>query len=194
MPSLEYDRTFLQAGIPELEKYLLSDEIYWPLGLRALQGEAPFPRMTLGWLLLARERARGWQASGIPPAQSHVIEQLAIRMDAIRTRWRAAWENKARQEFRSRLTLWTNFINEYRKDRGGHANRYPYEVQRRAMLHLLQQEAREIPDPELELLHRMDRFLQSVLAPGEFVWEAEIAPAFPRDVYWYLYGSLPAGA
>ena len=115
MPSLEYDRTFLQAGIPELEKYLLSDEIYWPLGIRALQGEAPFPRMTLGWLLLARERARGWQASGIPPAQSHVIEQLAIRMDAIRTRWRVAWENKARQEFRSRLTLWTNFINEYGK-------------------------------------------------------------------------------
>ena len=62
------------------------------------------------------------------------------------------------------------------------------------MLHLLQQEAREIPDPELELLHRMDRFLQSVLVPGAFVWEAEIAPAFPGDVYWYLYGSLPAGA
>jgi hypothetical protein len=54
---LKKDRAYLEAGIPELEDYLLSDELYWPISARGHN----LPRLTIGGLLLANDRleARG---------------------------------------------------------------------------------------------------------------------------------------
>ncbi len=190
MPSFEYDLAFLQAGVPELQAYLLSNEIYWPLGLATPAGERPYPRMTLGWLLLARTRLEGHLSAGQPSARSRVVESQFRELDDTRSRWRIAWEKKAAQEFHARLTLWANFLNDYRGDKASFANQYLYEAQRRVMLHLLASET-EIPQHALDLLAGLDRFLQAVLHPGVFVWEKEIAPGFPPVRYWYLYGTLP---
>ncbi|MFQ5615705.1 MAG: hypothetical protein ACE5GO_04500 [Anaerolineales bacterium] len=189
MPSFEYDFRFLQAGIPELKSYLLSNKIYWSLGARAPHGEPPYPRMTLGWLLLGRARGQGWQAGGLPAPRSNAFDRLGRELDTVRTRWRVAWENKAAREFSARLRLWTNFVNEYRGG-NGHARRYPYEVQRRAMLDLLASEAREIPRAELDLLKGVDSFLRTALRAGGFVWDEGMSAGFPQDAYWYLYGKL----
>jgi len=32
MPTVEQDWNFFRAGVAELEPYLISDELYWPLG------------------------------------------------------------------------------------------------------------------------------------------------------------------
>ncbi len=189
MPSIEYDLAFLRAGIPELQGYLLSNEIYWPLGLATPQGERPYPRMTLGWLLLARTRAGGWGMTGNAPAQNGGLTALTHEMDEIRNRWRIAWEKKAAQEFSSRLKLWANYLNDYRGDKANHTTQYPYEVQRRVILHLLSYETDQLPPTELDLLKGMDGFLKAVLQAGGFVWEQDIASAFPPATFWYLYGT-----
>ncbi len=191
MPSIQYDLAFLQAGIPELQGYLLSHEIYWPLGLAAPLGERPYPRMTLGWLLLAQTHARGWLTTDLYPAQTTVVENLSQEMAEMRGRWQTAWAKKAAQEFSSRLKLWVNFINDYRGDKGGYANQYPYDVQRRVILHLLVGETDQIPPIELVLLREMDGYLRAVLKTGEFMWDKEVASMFPPSAYWYLYGNLP---
>ncbi|GAB4580511.1 MAG: hypothetical protein Fur0022_32530 [Anaerolineales bacterium] len=190
MPSLAYDLALLQGGIPELQAYLLSNEIYWSLSLVTPPGERPYPKMTLGWLLLAQARAGGWvsHAPLSPPAHQFAIfrQQLAVT----RTQWLTAWKKKASQEFSARLKLWTQYLNEYRVDKLN-AHQYSYEVQRRVLLQLLQPEAEQLAQAELDLLHGLDTFLQAVLKPGAFVWEPELAPAFPPETYWYLYGTLP---
>jgi hypothetical protein len=190
MSTLEYDLKFLRTGIPELQDYLLSRETYWPLGLAASAGERPYPRMTLGWLLLTLVRAEEVAAS-VSPAPASSVASLRQQLQATRAQWLIAWQKKATQEFSARLKLWTNFLNEYRGDKIN-ANQYAYEVQRRALLHLLLAEAAEIPSAERDLLQGLDSFLQAVLEPGPFVWEPALAPAFPQATYWYLYGSLPA--
>jgi hypothetical protein len=36
----------------------------------------------------------------------------------------------------------------------------------------------------------LDTFLKSVFRESKFVWEEECAPNFPREKFWYLYGTL----
>jgi hypothetical protein len=191
MPSLEYDLAFLQAGIPELQGYLLSNELYWPLGLAAPVGERPYPRMTIGWLLFAQTRARGWLNADRTSSQLGMAEDLRRELEQIRERWRTAWEKKAAQEFGSRLKLLTNYINDYQGDKASHANQYTFEVQRRVILQLLAGETDQISQTELDLLKGIDSVLRAALKPGKFVWDQKVAGAFPQETYWYLYGSLP---
>jgi hypothetical protein len=47
-----------------------------------------------------------------------------------------------------------------------------------------------VPEAEIELLSGLDKVLSAVFLPGAFVWPAELAPVFPAQSYWYLYGHL----
>lgn len=174
--SARADLAFLQAGLPELKTYLLSKELYWPLSARGIQ----LPRLTLGGLLLALERCR---------ARGAAISALETRLEAERTRWRAAWEARASREFEARLTLWEHFWMDYQAAPDQHADAYPQEVRYRVMLHLL---AGELPAPPASApaLAGLDARLKAALLPAGFLWEPEIQPSFPPGVYWYLYGKL----
>jgi hypothetical protein len=187
MPPPENDLRFLAAGVDQLESYLLSNEIYWPIGARAPSVDPPFPPLTLGNLLLARGRLR---ASTTSPAQGAELNSLERQLEAIRQKWRTAWENKASAEFSARLTLWRNYMAEYRLSPGENHDRYAYEVSRRVLLALLSDEAQEIPAAEKELLLSLDAMLKGVFKAGPFVWDENLQPCFPEAAYWYLYGKL----
>jgi len=181
LPDVEKDRLFLQAGIQELPDYLLAGELYWPLS-------ANLPRLTVGGLLLAMVRLRARSASGAEQAALTVLQQ---QIQATRTRWRAAWENKAGREMRARLGLWQNYLADYRHSPEQYADAYPQEVRWRSMLHLLMAELPASP-PEAAAVLQLDSLLKACLLPGEFIWETDLMPAFPRREYWFLYGKLKA--
>jgi hypothetical protein len=187
MPTTEYDLGYLRAGLAALENYLLSKELYWALGAGAPSGEPAYPPLTLGGLLLALARLHARPLSMVERDQ---LARMEEQIDDVRSRWRVAWERKAAQDFRARLNLWRNFLEDYRQNPGADADRYAYEVRNRIMLHLLAPEASDIPPAETELLAGLDQLLRAVLVPGDFIWEKELAPGFPRNTYWYLYGTL----
>jgi len=176
MTSAEKDRAYLEAGIPELEDYLLSDELYWPITAR----DYDLPRLTVGGILLAKARleARGEQ-----------IESLVTQLDEVRSKWTVAWETKAGRGVQARLRLWGNYLSDYRNNPEGHADAYPHEVRYRVMLHLLLDELPAPPSEQKEL-SQLDSLLRINLISGDFIWEAELSAGFPREVYWYLYGKL----
>jgi hypothetical protein len=188
MPSAEYDLWYMRDGIDQLENYLLSKDIYWPVGVAPPAGEAPYPQFTLGNLLLSQQRAR---ATAQTPNQRAEFNRLNAEMGTIRTRWRVALAKKAEAEFHARLMLWRDFLEEYRKNPSANHDRYAYEVNRRVLLELLQREAYDLPADEIELLDGLDRLLKSLLASDGFIWEPELIPAFSVDRFWYLYGYLP---
>jgi hypothetical protein len=187
MLTASYDLQYLQAGLDQLESYLLSGDIYRPIGIQAGRGEPPYPQLTLGSLLLARLRA---QVSAEIPAEKLELERLDQQIEALRSRWRSAWSNKAQAEFRSRLNLWRDFLEEYRQDPASNRDRYAYEVNRRVLLELLTPETMQLPIPSQQALAGLDQWLRSSLTPGPFIWEASLAPSFPRATFWYLYGKL----
>ena len=159
MPT-QKDSQYLSAGIPELENYLLSEVLYYPLSLN-------LPQLTLGGILLSLARM-GTQAA-----------KFEVQVEAIHSKWRAAWDVKSSREIRARSELWINYLAEYREDPKSGARLYSQNVRYRAMLSLLGKTEDD-----------SDAFVKIVFREGKFVWEEECAPNFSRETFWYLYGTL----
>lgn len=174
MTSPEKDKAFFLAGLQELESYLLSKELYWHVSPHATD----FTQLTLGALLLVRERLKAWRD---PDAM-----ELAMQLDAVRSRWRSAWEEKARREVRARSELWKDFI----AARDASASQYPYQVRLRAMLTLLLDDLREAPS---ETITSLDAQLKHKFHAGAFVWDVKLQACFPQDQFWFLYGNIVTG-
>jgi len=174
--SIEKDKAYLEAGIPELGDYLLSKELYWPISARGFS----LPRLTIGGILLAQARLEAF---------GERIEALAAQLEGVRVKWRVAWETKAGREVGARMRLWSNYLADYRHSPYQHADAYPHEVCYRVMLHLLMAEL-PAPPVEQEALSQQDGALRTSLIPGDFIWDAGMQAGFPREVYWYLYGKL----
>jgi hypothetical protein len=176
MTSQEKDRAYLEAGIPEVENYLLSEELYWPITARGFD----LPRLTIGGLLLAKKRLE---------ARKERFGSLLAQLEAVRSKWRTAWETKARREVGSRLGLWSNYLADYRQNPEAHADTYPHEVSLRVMLELLLD---ELPSSlsERESLSQLDNVLRANFLSGDFIWEADLQAGFPREEYWFLFGRL----
>lgn len=185
MSSVGYDLGYFQAGVQVLKEYMLSGEIYWPIGAKPPAGEPSYPQLTLGGLLLARARLEGRR---LAPEEDMALARLDREYDRLRSRWRVAWEAKAAREFHARLVLWRDFLEEYRAGPGNNADRYTYEVTRRVMLELLLPQSAGVPPEEIELLEALDQLLRSRLEMEDFIWDMELAPGFPKENYWYLYG------
>ena len=192
MSKVEYDLRYLKAGVEELEQYLLSSQLYWPVHVVTPTGETPYLRLTPGELLLAREKLR---ARSLPPGDNDEvtspvqakIDRLEGDFEVIRSKWRGNWGKKAAQDFSSRLALWRNFLGDYRKVPDDQAPFYAYEVRTRVILQLLEPEAVGIPAAELDMRTGLDTLLRAILVPGEFIWEAALKAGFPKADYWYLY-------
>jgi hypothetical protein len=187
MSTTAYELGYLEAGLEILEDYLLSADLYWTIGAIPPPGEPAFRQLTLGGLLLNAQRLL---ARTLSPAQDRQRQELGAKLDDFIHRHPVAWERKASREFQARLKLWANFLNEYRDDPENHADRYAYEVERRVMLQLLTPYARQISRAEQDLLVSLDKVLEAVFVPGKFIWDAEVAGKFDREVFWYLYGGL----
>ncbi|MCJ7433759.1 MAG: hypothetical protein MUO77_09765 [Anaerolineales bacterium] len=162
MSKLDQDLQYLDTGLSDLQDYLLSKELYWPLS-----ASASLPRLTLGGLLLARQRLG-------PRADSQ-----AAQIEAIRSKWRTAWDAKASREVRARSDLWTNYLQDYRESPESHVSEYAQQVRNRAMLALLGEES-----------NLFDESIKGMFVSGDFIWESECAEFFSRDTFWFLYGKL----
>ena len=169
MISPEKDQAFFEEGLRELEPYLLSNELYWPSRVRT----ADFTQLTLGALLLVGTRLKG--------------TGLAAELVAVRSKWRSAWETKARREVHARSELWKDFLGEARSSPNESARRYPSEVRHRAILELLIEGLPERSDAAVDAL---DETLRAFWLPGDFVWDAALEPVFPKKSFWFLYGTL----
>lgn len=184
MPNRESDLQFVKAGVEDLPDYLLSKELFWPLS--APKFGTSLPRFTIGGLLAALRRL---QALADTPAMQAELQEIQKRVDRFRASRRVAWETKAAREFRSRFTLWQNFISDLRHDPERSAESYAHDVCWRVLLELLRAEL-PTPPPERSALDGLDVILKAYWLPGDFIWEPGLKTAFPEAPFWYLYGKI----
>jgi hypothetical protein len=189
MNTSRYQLDFIQAGIDQLTDYLFSDLIYWPIGIRAVSGYPAYPQLTLGTLILFLHQAEALSTGSKSKSE---LSKSKNDLELIRRRWQVHWRRKAGAEFKARIKLWRDFLQEYRKDPEGNYDRYEYEVTRRVMLEWLNQEATDLKKPELEMLESLDLLLKSLIFRGDYIWDQNVKSEFPEEVFWYLYGRLPA--
>ncbi len=162
----------------ELGEYVLKDVLFW-------QMDAPsdVPKLTLGGYLLTRARL-----TAAPPALQPPVEQLNRQAEAVFGRWPVACERKAAAELRARANLWHGLLDDAREQSSALADRYRGDVAHRAMAALLLSRfPRTAETPEARRLAALDTQMRARLRPGQFVWAAELEPAFPPDAFWFLY-------
>jgi hypothetical protein len=185
MPTLEQDLAYLQSTVPDLESYLLSSVLFWPLSARGKQKALiGATQLTIGNLLLSQKRLETAAAAGLQPSTE--LETLFSEIEAIRNRWRSNWDQKAAREIASRLKAWGHYCSELSTEEGKRGD-YPYNVRQRVMLGLLFADlGRPMPRDQAQL-ELLDRRLKSATRPAEFVWEAALKSGFPPGEFWYLY-------
>lgn len=189
MQSAEYDLVYLQDAVAQLEEYLLTNILYYPIGIKPPKGFPSYPKLTLGGILLARTRASVLAVSSTEKKEYNNLEE---NVSSIKNHWLVKWQEKAAKEFQARLTLWRNYLEDYRKNPSSEFDRYSYEVRRRVQLELLKHETGPIKLAYIELLENLDLILKSLIIPGDFIWDIDLQTGFEYDPFWYLYGQIPS--
>jgi hypothetical protein len=140
------------------------------------------PQLTIGALLEALVRA---EAGG---ADRAALETARLQLDRIRAAHPALYIGKAVHELHSRLGAWqANLDDSDRKTK----LYYAQDVRVRAKVYLLEQALGADTPIELQKQReQIDLALYEVFVPGEFVWDARLQPAFPKNPCWWLYGHL----
>ncbi|MEN8241955.1 MAG: hypothetical protein ABFS17_08545 [Chloroflexota bacterium] len=175
------DLSYIRASLEELETYLLSKDLFWPVSTPA--GMRTFPKLTLGNLLLAIKKLNAYTG----PAVQREYSQITGDVEVIHNKWTTAWENKASREFGSRLRQWTHYLNDLQKNEETHAPYYPFEIRVRVLIALLDEFAAA---DDQQALTQLDVALQAKLTRSVFIWEPELQPEFPQDKFWFLYGKI----
>jgi len=179
------DFALLQAAAPELERYLFSEVLYYPLTSgsgRRLSGDTS--RLTIGNILLAIKKL---QADDLPPAEAGQLTTLLEQIEQVRTRWRTLWQKKVMQEIPNRLNLWRDYLERLSDSTSTGSGDYRYNVRTRVILELLLDEVDDLPPQKEALLRSMDLKLKAMGTPGKFIWDEPLREVFPEDRFWYLY-------
>lgn len=186
MGEIPFNLQLMTIMLDEIDEYLLSSESFWPLG-SSKTGE-PFPRLSLGQLLLTRDELRV-QAEDMEPEQINRYMDLDERWHEIKDERPANLEKKALAEISQRKNLWRAYLQEIRQS-GQAARSYPTDVRHRVLLARLQ--AFISDEDELDALREevraMDNKLRSMFRSGSFVWHPRLIPLYGGQEYWFLYG------
>jgi len=115
---------------------------------------------------------------------------LTRQVETLATKWRVAWEAKAVREFLSRLRQWGNYLNEVQRDPQEHAVYYRYEVRVRVIAELLRDQIGDYEGKDSDLTKKLDQRLRAQFMPGDFIWTEGLKGGFPKDGFWFLWGSI----
>jgi len=188
MHDSRYDLEYLRIGVEEIEDYLLSEELFWPVSGRPSSGKPFFLKMTIGNLLFSEHcLAALLSERRLSPPEEHEFLAMQRQFEVVRSKWQVAWANKASQEYQSRFNQWMRTLEELKGDRYQNAPYYSNEVRVRVLLDLLADHVPAESQPDLAVF---DSVLRKIFKPGAFIWEDALAPGFPQEKYWYLYGGV----
>jgi hypothetical protein len=186
MQSIEYNLSYLENCLEEMETYLLQPELFWPLsspaGIRA-----DFSRMTIANVLLTLNELEA-QSGSSAAAEAVQVSRLQTRWETLHTKWRTAIETKSIIEMGARLNLWKAYILDLEEDKGRQSN-YDQEVQNRVRFALLQNLVGTPTATEdlLESMRSVDQRALALTIPADFIWDKDLERLYTPDKYPYLY-------
>jgi hypothetical protein len=180
---LKSDLDVLEAMAAEMDEYLRSDVLFWPMR------EGDMPRLTLGSYLMREHRLLELRDLLSMPERERLHKAIQEYHEALEEKV-VRFEEHAYKELDARIRQWQEYLNEVK--RGASIDYYASAVDTRAMLEALIAQLRVAPYrleqriPQQVAL--LDRELSRTWQPDGFVWPTEWQPAYPRDRYWWLYG------
>lgn len=185
MHPIENNLSLLAIMLDEVEAFLLSEEIFWPLTVKSKR-DAGLPRLTLGAILLILDELQAQQV-GMSPPQSIQYQKLNRQVERVWLKWAAAIERKANSESRARLNMWKAFIQDLEQSPEMILD-YPQEVRNRVILSRLSEYQNKMNLMETtQILQHLDRIIWNSTSPGGFIWDEHLMPIYSPEKYPYLY-------
>lgn len=186
---LARDAALCATMADELEDYLRSNVLFWEPNRRA-PGGADLPKLTIGGLLLALRRLQTLR-DRLASTQLEALDQAERALAFQKSEWRFRYQSKLTRDLRSRLDSWAWYLEDC--CRGGESiiAHYPRQVETRVKIELLLAEADEVGLDVQGARQRqtdLDRRLRADFALGDFCWLDELAPGFPAERFWYVWG------
>lgn len=183
MERLYRDVEILAAMANEMEEYLRSDVLFWRIM------DATMPRLTLGGYLMRQHRLLALEQL-LDEERRQVVETAVIQYNQTLVEKIVRLEQKIHRELEARLRQWSEYLRDLSKDK--RAANYASMVETRAMIEALVGQL-SLPPYQLEArvpqqIVLLDNNLRRHLRQGEFIWPPEWQPAYPKAVYWWLYG------
>ncbi len=187
MHSPDTNLTLIQVILEEVENYLLSDELFWPLDASSLNQPHP-PQLTPGRLALTLDEL-DVQSEEMTPVQRAEHHKLNLQIQSVLRKWSAALGRKAGREMHSRLNLWKAYIQDL-VENADRADNYVYEVRQRVIFERIKVWAEGEPEAERskQAIQPIDAALRSFFTPGDFIWDVRLRSCYPEEEYWFLYG------
>lgn len=182
---LREDLKILEAMAAEMDKYLRSQVLFWPMS------QSNLPRLTIGGYLMRQHRLQQLSIFLSETELTHRDKAMEIFSQALVEKV-VRFEDRAHQEVHARLRQWGEYLKELHDRNLAVADYYHAHVQTRAMIAALIATL-EMPPYELDervtsQLETYDRVLRNFWQPGEFIWPEEWQAAYPQPGYWWLYG------
>ena len=183
------DTALCAAMADEMEDYLKSTELYWEPNRRRAGGTG-LPKLTFGGFFLAMRRL-GTLREHLDLNQTETLQRAQNELDLQRSQWSRRYQDKITRDLRSRLNTWAWYLDDIRKQAEPAIAHYPRQVETRVKADLLLKEVQDAGlDTEETQMEQaaLDQRLGTVFSVGEFCWLEELAPGFPPERFWYLWG------
>jgi hypothetical protein len=183
------DTVLCAAMADEMGDYLESKVLFWEPNRRR-PGGTGLPKLTFGGLFLALRRLETLR-DHLDRDQAETVQRCKRELAIQKSRWSRRYEDKLARELRSRLDAWAWYLDDIRKQGESAIVHYVRQVETRVKADLLMEEAGDIRLDVEESQARqlaLDQRLSTVFSVGEFCWLEQLAPGFPPDRFWYLWG------
>ncbi len=125
-------------------------------------------------------------------AQASRLDAALRQQGQAQAEWTLHYEKKLKQEAPSRLKVMRAFFADCSESPRDCAPAYPVEALRRTLVQEILLAMEEFGYDASELtaaVQQTDVALRRILRAGDFIWSERLAAVYPREVFWWLYGS-----
>ncbi len=188
MINLERDLRIVESMSMQIKRYVLSNTLYWSLSEVGRRGSYMLPKGTIGDMLLRTHQLRMLEET-LSADQVYRLRTAQANAEMQLDRWIVQTEQKVVREAKARITAWLAYLEEIDANPKGYYAEYPTQVRNRTILSFLITYAGKAAHGSglYRLMGHADRRLRGLTVENPFVWDAGLEPAYPEDVYWWLY-------
>ncbi|MFQ5400085.1 MAG: hypothetical protein ACE5E7_10855 [Anaerolineae bacterium] len=182
---LRRDLVVLEAMASEMEAYLKSEVLFWPMGSGGM------PRLTLGGYLMREHRLLALEEL-LTPAEVTRLHAAVDQFNQALVERIVRFEQRGHQELEARLRQWGETLKDIQWEKSAAIASYGSSVETRVIIrdivNRLEMAPYKLEGIVAQQLTLLDANLHLRWQPGEFVWPVEWKPAYPQAEYWWLYG------
>ena len=183
------DLAIAQAMAEELEEYIVKDDLYRTVIVKAPGGEVRV-QMTGGDLLTRLHRLNGERAR-LTPQQQAALDEVTQSAERTIYSLKTRFHNRLQREMKARIDSLRWFLDEAVDEPQRARANYPYEIRNRQRIEeILKRLGDSLPDDLAAQLEDVDRRLRTITSGSEFIWDPALSGAFPQYPYWYLYARI----